>query len=455
MASAATDSTRSAVPQLEPERPVIWPRRHLHTLSNGLDVALVEAHAIPKFTAELFFHSGNAVAPIPGLAEITATVARTGTAKRTSRQIEEDLRRWGGDLSAGAGADRSAISFGGLSEFSRPILELAAEIAREASFPKDQFERERRQKFEEVRIARTTPDFLAAERLRKVLFGEHPYAEYAPTEQEVQSYALEALTAYYHARYKPSGALLIVVGDFAPDKMLADIEAVFEHWTGAHPVDVPHPAPPSAQPRRVHLVHVPGAVQAEILAGNLAITRKHPDWLKLALANNIYGGAFNSRLVMNIREQKGYTYSPRSATHPLREYGFFSVHAAVRNEVVAASLTEIFYELDRMRSLPVGDAELADAIQYMTGVFSLGLATQGGLASQLASVLLNDLPEDYLETYREKVRALTPADVLDAARKYFDSAHAQIVIAGDCEQMADQAALFGDTEIFDAQGNRM
>jgi zinc protease len=158
---------------------------------------------------------------------------------------------------------------------------------------------------------------------------------------------------------------------------------------------------------------------------------------------------------MNIREQKGYTYSPRSGAHPLRQYGFFVVNAAVRNEVVAATLTETFYELDRIRALPVEAAELADALHYMTGVFSLGLGTQGGIASQLATVFLNDLPDDYLETYRERVRALTAADVLEAARKYFDSAHSKIVIAGDRAAIADQAALFGDVETYDAQGNKI
>ena len=141
--------------------------------------------------------------------------------------------------------------------------------------------------------------------------------------------------------------------------------------------------------------------------------------------------------------------------HPLRQHGFFTVSAAVRNDVVAASLTEIFYELDRMRSLPVEQVELADALHYMTGVFSLGLGTQDGIAGQLGTVLLNDLPDDYLETYRERVRKLTSADVIDAARKYFDSAHAQIVIAGDRGAIGEQAALFGEVETFDAQGNRI
>ncbi len=205
----------------------------------------------------------------------------------------------------------------------------------------------------------------------------------------------------------------------------------------------------------VYLVHLPGAVQAQVLVGNRAITRKHPDWLRLTLANSIYGGAFNSRLVMNIREDKGYTYSPRSGAHSLRQHGYFSIGAAVRNDVVGATLTEIFHEIDLMRSTPVGEEELADARNYMSGIFSLGLATQDGLAGQLATSTLERLPEDYLETYRDRILKLTSADVLEAARKYFDSANAQIVVVGDRAQIEEQVNLYGKPEVYDAQGNRI
>ncbi|MGB6431001.1 MAG: insulinase family protein, partial [Candidatus Acidiferrales bacterium] len=196
-------------------------------------------------------------------------------------------------------------------------------------------------------------------------------------------------------------------------------------------------------------------VQAQITVGNHAITRKSPDWQRATLANAIYGGAFHSRLVLNIREQKGYTYSPRSALHALRQHGYFSVSAAVRGEVVAATLSEIFYELDRIRSLRVSDEELADARNYLAGTFSLGLGTQDGIAGQLGGVLLEEMPDDYLETYRARMQALTADDVLEAARRYFDSANAQIVVVGDRAHIESQAALFGPVEIFDPQGNRL
>jgi predicted Zn-dependent peptidase len=384
---------------------------------------------------------------------MTAAVVRTGTAARASRQIEEELRRIGADLSTNAGADSSAISFSGLAESSRELLALVADLARNAAFPANEFERERRQRLEELRIERATPGFLASERLRKSLFGTHPYASIAPTEAQVLAYTREQLADFYRAHYVAPNALLILVGDFSTPRLLEQVERIFGASPASAPVR-PQFAPP-AQPRgrRVHLVHLPGAVQTQMMVGNLAITRAHPDWLPLTLANAVYGGAFNSRLVMNIREQKGYTYSPRSAANALRHHGYFSVHAAVRNDVTAATLAEIFYEMDRMRALPVGEEELANTRNYLSGVFSLGLATQDALAGQLVLVYLNQLPEDYLQTYRDKIRALTPGDVLAAARKYFDSANADIVVVGDRAQVADQAALFGEVTAFDAHGS--
>ncbi len=237
--------------------------------------------------------------------------------------------------------------------------------------------------------------------------------------------------------------------------MLKSVEKAFGAWKGKKPEPKPCAAPANPRGRRVYLVHLPGAVQTQILAGCHAITRKHPDWVKLGLTNSLYGGAFNSRLVMNIREDKGYTYSPRSGVNAFRQHGYFSVSAAVRNDVVAASLTEIFYEMDKLRSVPVPETELADAQNYLSGVFSMGLATQNGLLSQIAVVALNDLPDDYLETYRATVRALTPADLLDTARKYLDSANMQIVVVGDRAQIESQAALFGELEVFDTQGKKL
>jgi predicted Zn-dependent peptidase len=422
-----------------------------------MQVVLAESRAFPKISAQLFFRSGNAVVAHsnPGIAGMTATVVRTGTASRTSRQIEEDLRRMGADLGSHAGADTSAISVSGLAEFSRQLLELMADLAQNASFPEEEFERERRQRFEELRIERTTPGFLANERFRRVLFGEHPYAIIAPSEEHVASYRREQLADYYQKHYVPSGSLLAIVGDFAADAMLDEVEKIFGAWKAPAADAIAFPAPPRHSGRKVHVVHLPGTVQTQIVLGNLGITRRDPDWYRVVLANSIYGGAFHSRLVLNIREQKGYTYSPRSGNNALREYGYFTVHAAVRNDVVAATLAEIFYEMDRMRSLPVTTEELESARNYLSGVFSLGVATQDGVLGQLSNVYLERLAENYLETYRARIHELTAADILAAARRHFDSKNSEIVVVGDRDQVFEQAALFGDVTEYTAQGQEV
>ncbi|MGB6431933.1 MAG: pitrilysin family protein, partial [Candidatus Acidiferrales bacterium] len=256
MANAtAAEALSPHIPALGPERPVVWPRQSRARLANGLEIALVESHTIPKFNGQLYFRSGNAAATAasePGLAGITASVLRTGTALRNSQQIEEALRGMGADLSSGSSADTSVISFAGLADHREPLLQLVAELAAQASFPEAEFERERRQLLEGLRIERTTPGFLAGERIRKVLFGKHPYATVAPTEAQVESYRLAQLPEFYRRNYRPANALLVLVGDFDAAEMRAQVERSFGAWQGAAPDAAADPPLPEIHGRRVY-----------------------------------------------------------------------------------------------------------------------------------------------------------------------------------------------------------
>jgi zinc protease len=444
----------AVIPALGPERPLTWPPRLVHRLPNGLQVVLVEVGQLPLVRFQLIVRSGEAcLSPVrPGLAELTVSLLRSGTARRNRHQIDEDLRRLGASLSTTAEPDFSSIAVRGLSETVEPLLELLAELVRWPVFPAEEFERERRQVLEALRVERVTPAFLASERLRAVLFGSHPYAVIAPREADLQSYRSEDLVEFHRSAYTPVNALLLGVGKFRAGRVIEQVERILGDWHGQAPSA---PGEPEAAPRRgrnIHLVHLPGTVQTHIAAGNTIVTRRHPDWIPLSVANALFGGAFHSRLVMNIREQKGYTYSPRSQLHPLRRAGYFRIDAAVRSEVVAATLAEIFYELDRLRAVAPERSEVEEAENYLAGVFSLGLASQRGLLSQLAMVYLHDLPEDYLETYRSRVRAVTPDDVLGVARRWLDSPHLAIVLVGDARLVGDQGALFGELTVWSAQG---
>ena len=455
--SAGAVGNRAVVPGLGPERPVVWPPRVVRRLANGLQVVLVESHGVPRLTVELIVRSGDASTALsnPGLADIVATTVRTGTARRSRRQIEEDLRRMGGEIGTGASADSSTIIADGLAEDAGSLVELVAEVAREATFPEDEFERERRQAIEGLKLERVTPGFLASERVRHELFGAHPYAVVSPSIEQVEAYKLDDLRAFYRRYWAASNSLLLAVGDFSAERMMEQIERAFGPWAAGEAPAFDDPQVEIQRGRRVHVVHLPDTTQARVIVANHAITRRHPDWTRLAVANAIYGGAFHSRLVANIREQKGYTYSPGSQAHALRRHGWFTSQAAVRNEVVAATLTEIFYEMDRMRALPVSAEELEEIQNYLTGVFSLGVATQSGLRGQLATVYMHELPEDYLEKYRERVRAVTVEQVLDAARKWMDSANALVVVVGERAEVEPQAALFGGVTVWDAEGKKL
>ena len=205
MATEVVAPISPLTPALAPERPVVWPERIAARLSCGIPVHLVERHTIPKFSLQLFIRSGNAMAAItdPAVAALTSTLLRTGTATRTEHALDDELRRIGAELGAGAGADASWIASTGLSEFSPELLALAADLARNPAFPQGPFERERRNAVEAVRLERTSPAFLASERMRKVIFGDHPYSVIAPTEEQVTATTREQVAEFHHLHYSP------------------------------------------------------------------------------------------------------------------------------------------------------------------------------------------------------------------------------------------------------------
>jgi predicted Zn-dependent peptidase len=201
---------------------------------------------------------------------------------------------------------------------------------------------------------------------------------------------------------------------------------------------------PKRQKRTIYFVDRPGSVQSTIYFGALAPARKSPDYIALRTADMIYGGSFYSRLTRNIREGKGYTYSPGSSAFLQRYAGQFTASAAVRNEVTGPTILEMLYELDRMRVEPVTQEELDAAKTYSNGTMALELESQAGFASRIRTIYTYDLPRDFLTTFSEKINKLTPADIQRAAAKYFDTYRGAIVIVGDYKAVASQVAPFGD-----------
>ena len=437
-------------------RPLSLPKITEKKLPNGLTVVLAPLPNVPKVTSILTLRSattGSDRTAHPGIAQIAAGVANEGTDTRTSKQIKEELRSMGGTLSLNSDADATTMSATSLSEFSARLFDLMSDVAQHPSFPETEVKLAQENTIQQIRAGRADPGFLANERFQKAVFGNHPYSFVVPDEKSISALTPNDLRAFATRYYIPNAAHLVVVGDIDVDKTFAEIEKAFGAWkSGTVPPDE-NPPVPTRDKRQIYFVNRPGSIQSTIYIGNVSIPRKDKDYFAIRTANTIYGGSFYSRLTRNIRETKGYSYAPFSSANTLAKTGSFLAGAFVRNEVTGPTLLEIFYELDRMRVLPVTDEELNAAKEYSTGNFSVELASQFGLAGRINTIYTFDLDKSFINDFRPKIEGLTTADIQRAAAKYFDTYHAAIVIVGDWDKVKDQVTPFGDVTMYDAEGN--
>ena len=437
-------------------RPLNLPKLTEKKLANGLTVVLAPLPNVPKITAVLTFRSATNASDREahsGIAQIAASVANEGTDTRSSKQIKEELRSIGGGLGLGSDADSTTMNASALSEFSSQLFELMSDVSQHPSFPETEVKLAQENTIQQIRAGRADPGFLVNERFQKAVFGNHPYSFVVPDEKSISALTRADLRAFVTRYYLPNAAHLIVVGDIDVEKTFAEIEKAFGSWKSGTVPPEDNPPVPKRDKRQIYFVDRPGSIQSAIYIGNVSIPRKDKDYFAIRTANTIYGGSFYSRLTRNIRETKGYTYSPFSSSNTQAKTGSFQAGAFVRNEVTGPTLLEIFYELDRMRVLPVTDEELNAAKEYSTGNFSVELASQQGLAGRIATIYTYDLDKSFINDFRPKVEALTTADIQKAAAKYFDTYRAAIVIVGDWEKVKDQVTPFGEVTIYDAEGN--
>lgn len=437
-------------------RPLNLPKLTEKKLANGLTVVLAPLPNVPKITAVLTFRSATTASDReahPGIAQIAASVANEGTDTRTSKQIKEELRSIGGTLSLYSDADSTTMNATSLSEFSPRLFDLMSDVAQHPSFPETEVKLAQENTIQQIRAGRADPGFLVNERFQKAVFGNHPYGFVVPDEKSISSLTRADLRSFVAKYYLPNASHLIVVGDIDVNKTYAEIEKAFGSWKSGTVPPEQNPAVPKRDKRQIYFVNRPGSIQSAIYIGNVSIPRKDKDYFAIRTANTIYGGSFYSRLTRNIRETKGYTYSPFSSANTQAKTGSFLAGAFVRNEVTGPTLLEIFYELDRMRVMPVSDEELSAAKEYSTGNFSVELASQQGLAGRIATIYTYDLDKNFINDFRPKIEALTTADIQKAAAKYFDTYRAAIVIVGDWDKVKDQVTPFGEVTIYDSEGN--
>ena len=415
-------------------------------LDNGLTVWLVPQPGLPKVAYSITVRGGLAadLKDRPGLSELLASTLDQGTKSRSARQIAEELQATGGDFAAEGGPDSISINTTVLSAKADAALEVLADVFENASFPESEVSLAKRNLADSLRQREASPEFLARRALAKALYKDNAYSIIAPTQDSIEKSTAAELRQEFARRFRPDQALFVAVGDFDEAKMTALVRQKLGSWSApkTEPVaDALKPAGPA--PHAVFVVPRPGSVQTVLALGAFGPLRGDADYESTAVANAIYGGTFSSRLVSNIREDKGYTYSPGSRVQTLRAAGVLRTQAAVRNAVTAASLNEIAYELNRMVTTSPTDEELTKAKRYLSGIQAIQLQSRESVARAVASLWVDGLPSETLSLYGQKIGKVTAADVDAAAQKYFPASRMTVVAVGEEKLIRDSLAPYG------------
>jgi zinc protease len=426
------------------------------TLENGLKVVVFEDKRFPLVSFRLAFRIGEANDGDDATGQTSAMVSmlNEGTLNRTSKQLAEEIERLGAHLSANSNADNIVVSASTLTFYSADILNLMAEVVLTPTFPESELNLYKQNTIENLKFQRSQPNFLADEQISRIIYGEHPYRVASPTPADVERITREKLVDLHQKRFIPNVATMIVVGDVERDEILEQIKDKFGGWQQGSVEETEFPAPPERVETTLTIVDRPGSAQSNIVISNLAINRNSDDYFAFLVMNQVLGAGASSRLFMNLREEKGYTYGAYSSIDARRLAGSFEATSEVRSAVTGDSLKEFFYELNRIRDEKVSEAELNDAKNFLTGVFPIRAETQEGLTNLIVSQKLYNLPEDYLQTYRDKINEITLEDVERVAKKYITPEKVAVVIVGDAENILEQVKNYAHTiEIFDTEGN--
>jgi zinc protease len=438
--SHAAHADKQAPPPPAPPRSFALPAHKDTALDNGAKITTVAYGSVAKAEIQLVVRGGNSDegARETGLADLMGKSLSEGTRTLPAAQLAEAAAAMGGALVIEVGRDSTTLDLEVLSEFAPRAIALVADVARNPAFPAADVGRAKLDLIREVAILRTRPGRLAREQFARAIYPDHAYGRTLPTEALVQSYTVDQVRAFHTAHVGAARSHLFVAGRFdeaAVTKAARDALADWARGPDVPPVKVAPPAAPT-----VHVVDRPGAIQSTLIVGLSVVTPSSEDYVPLLVTDALLGGSFGSRITSNIREQKGYTYSPSSAVQALEANASWSEQADVTTNVTGASLTEIFKEAMRLGSEPPPEAELRGIQAFLAGVFVLRNSTRAGIIRQLAFLEKHQLTDDYLRNFAQRVWAVKPADVQRIAATYLDPRKMTLVVVGDRKQIDTQLA---------------
>lgn len=416
------------------------------TLSNGLRVVAVARRTVPTVELRLRVPFAGEEHTRAARAELVASALLTGTARRSRVEIDDELAAIGGELGASVDPERLLISGNGLAEGLTTLLDVLADLLTDAAYPDGDFERERERLAERIAVARSQPRTIAREALQRRRYGDHPVTREMPTAEDVVAVAARDVRELHRACLVPGGSTLVVVGDIDPERTVQQVEHVLSGWSGSDRARE-LPALPVLTGRDLLLVDRPGAVQSQLRLCCAAVSRTDPRYPALQLANLVLSGYFSSRLVENIREDKGYTYSAASYLEFTPSGATLLVETDVATDVTAAALLETRYELARLSAVPPTEAEIDSARRYAIGSMLISLDSQPGLAGTLAGLAGVGLDADWLAGHPGRLEAVTADQVAAVATEFFTPTAFTGVVVGDASVVSARLGALGGIEL--------
>ena len=432
-------------PRPLPARDVKFPPYSLKMLGNGLQVIAVSHHEQPAVSVRLMVRAGGAQDPAdkPGVAALAAALLDQGTTSKTAEQIQHGIDSIGGVLGAGSGTEYSFVQAIVMKDSFNVGLDMVSDIAKNPAFAPQEIELQRKQMLSTLTVSYDDPEYLAGVVFERLVYGTHPYGRPdSGTPASLSAITRNDLVAFHQGWFGANNAILAIVGDVTADEAFAGAERAFGGWGKAANSSARSEEPP-APARRMVIIDRPGAVQTEIRAGHTALPRKHPDYLALDLTVKILGGEGGNRLHRVLRSDRGLTYGASADLNALKDAGAIVADTDTRSETTGEALRLIVDEMWRLQKQRVGERELSDAQAYLTGSFPLTIETPSAIAMQVLSAVFFGLDLQELQTFRERVNAVTVDDVQRVARTYLHPDRLSIVLVGDASKFEKQLAAAG------------
>ncbi len=443
---------RSKMPEAGPAPEIKAGKYESFQLPNGLKVFVVENHKLPRVTYSLIIDR-DPISEGKQLGYISAAgeLLRTGTTNRTKDQLDKEIDFIGGSISTSS----SSIRASSLKKYTSEIMELMSDIILNANFTQIELDKIKKRMISNIKSSKDEPNAIANNVRKALVYGkDHPYGEIM-TEETVNDIKLENCINYYKTFFKPNIAYLAVVGDITVDEAKELAEKYLSNWQKKEVPKFTYSTPKPPEKTFVALVDRANSVQS-VVNVTYPVQLKHndPDNIKAKVMNTILGGGV-FRLFNNLREKHAYTYGAYSTLADDELVGYFGAFASVRNEVTDSSITQILYELNRIKNEKVSDDELQTVKNYLTGNYAISLENPQTVANQAINIARFNLPKDYYENYLKNISKVTADDIKEAAQKFIQPEHSYILVVGNADEIKDGLKKFGEINFYDMYGNKV